>query len=146
MGERERRYRVASLPGGVSHTEEIVDRYVTGTRLRLREVREARGTVTRTLGHQVRGIEVPAEVASTNFYLDDREWAALQSLPAREVRLKRHLVPRDGLVVVIDEHEDGTLLAEIDDRDQPSRGVPDWLDVVEDVSDDDRWTGAQFAL
>lgn len=145
MGERERRYLVASLPEGVSHTEEIVDRYVTGTRLRLREVHVAGAAVTRTLGHQVRGIEGPAEVSATNFYLDDREWAALESLPAQQVRLKRHLVPRDGLVVVIDEHADGTLLAEIDDRHQPARGVPDWLEVVEDVSDDDRWSGAQFA-
>jgi CYTH domain-containing protein len=49
------------------------------------------------------------------------------------------------LVVVIDEHEDGTLIAEIDDGDQPSLVVPDWLDVVRDVSDDERWTGAQLA-
>lgn len=143
--ERERRYLVASLPEGVSSTEEIIDRYVTGTRLRLREVREADGTVTRKLGHKVRLTEGPAEVATTNFYLDDGEWAALEALPALVVRKKRHLVPRDGLVVVIDEHEDGTLVAEIDDRDQPSVRVPDWLDVVKDVSDDERWTGAQLA-
>lgn len=143
--ERERRYVVASLPEGVSNTVAIIDRYVTGTRLRLREVREADGTVTRKLGHKVRLTEGPAEVASTNFYLDDGEWAALEALPALVVRKKRHLVPRDGLVVVIDEHEDGTLVAEIDDRDQPSVVVPDWLDVVKDVSDDERWTGAQLA-
>jgi hypothetical protein len=55
------------------------------------------------------------------------------------------MVRRDGLVVAIDEHEDGTLLAEIDDPDQPSNVVPDWLDVVEDVSGVEAWTGAALA-
>jgi hypothetical protein len=55
------------------------------------------------------------------------------------------MVHREGLIVAIDEHEDGTLIAEIDDHGRPSRIVPDWLDVVEDVSADERWTGAQLA-
>lgn len=42
-------------------------------------------------------------------------------------------------------HEDGTLIAEIDDGDQPSAFVPDWLDVIDDVSDDETWTGVQLA-
>ena len=36
--ERERRYLVARVPDGVEQVVEIVDRYVEGTRLRLREV------------------------------------------------------------------------------------------------------------
>ena len=52
--ERERRFLLASLPDGVVSTKQIVDRYVTGTRLRLREVREDDGTVIRKLGHKVR--------------------------------------------------------------------------------------------
>jgi CYTH domain-containing protein len=143
--ERERRYLVASVPDGVTGSKEILDRYVTGTRLRLREVREADGTVTRKLGHKVRLSEGPAEVACTNLYLDDEEWTVLVALPARLLRKKRHLVQRDGLTVAIDEHEDGTLVAEIDDRDWPSRAVPGWLDVLEDVSTDERWTGARLA-
>ena len=143
--ERERRYLVASLPDGVTRTQHIEDRYVTGTRLRLREVREDDGGVIRKLGHKVRLSEGPAEVACTNLYLDEQEWSVLVCLPARLLRKKRHLVQRDGLLVAVDEHEDGTLVAEIDDRDQPSRDVPDWLDVVEDVSDDERWTGSRLA-
>ena len=38
--ERERRYLVASLPEGVTSTKEIVDRYLVGRRLPLREVRD----------------------------------------------------------------------------------------------------------
>jgi CYTH domain-containing protein len=143
--ERERRYLLASLPVGVTSTKEIVDRYVDGTRLRLREVREADGTVTRKLGHKVRLTDGPAEVACTNLYLDDAEWALLSALPGRTLRKRRHIVAGDEWLVAIDEHEDGTLVAEIDDGDDPSSVVPDWLDVVRDVSDDESWTGAALA-
>ena len=144
--ERERRYLLASLPSElVVRTDEIIDRYVVGTRLRLREVRRADGTVIRKLGHKVRLGEGPAEVACTNFYLDDEEWALLVVLPARGLRKKRHMIQQEGLVVAVDEHEDGTLIAEIDDRDEPSDLVPDWLEVVRDVSHDEEWTGARLA-
>ena len=143
--ERERRYLLARLPDGVTSTKEIVDRYVTGTRLRLREVRESDGAVVRKLGHKVRLTEGPDVVACTNFYLDDEEWAVLAALPARTLRKKRHMVSRDGWLVAVDEHEDGTLVAEIDDHDEPSDRVPDWLDVVSDVTRDEAWTGGRLA-
>ena len=143
--ERERRYRLRRLPDGVSSTKEILDRYVIGTRLRLREVREGDGTVTRKLGHKVRISDGPAEVACTNLYLNDDEWTLLTALPARLLRKRRHMVDRDGLLVAVDEHEDGTLIAEIDDGDQPSEFVPDWLDVVDNVTGDEEWTGARLA-
>jgi CYTH domain-containing protein len=143
--ERERRFLVATIPDGVVGTKDIADRYVTGTRLRLREVREPDGAVVRKLGHKVRLGDGPSEVACTSFYLDDDEWAVLIALPARVLRKKRHVVERDGWTVAVDEHEDGTLVAEIDDGDEPSRPVPEWLVVLEDVSDDERWTGASLA-
>lgn len=143
--ERERRFLLGSLPEDVVETREIVDRYVEGTRLRLREVRSPDGTVVRKLGHKVRLGEGPAAVACTSLYLDDAEWTVLSALPARLLRKRRHVVRRDGLTVAVDEHEDGTLVAEIDDGDSPSVVVPAWLDVVADVSDDERWTGAALA-
>lgn len=143
--ERERRFLIASLPDGVVSTKEILDRYVTGTRLRLREVRQDDGTVIRKLGHKVRLSQGPAEVACTSIYLDEDEWALLFDLPAQLLRKTRHMVHRDGLVVAVDEHQDGTLIAEIDDGDQPSGFVPEWLDVVADVSDDENWTGVRLA-
>jgi CYTH domain-containing protein len=143
--ERERRFLLANLPEGVTSTTEILDRYLEGTRLRLREVREHDGSVTRKLGHKVRLTAGPAEVACTNFYLNDDEWKLLAELPARLLRKKRHIVQRDGLRVAIDEHEDGTLVAEIDDHEKPSQFVPEWLEVVRDVSTDETWTGARLA-
>jgi CYTH domain-containing protein len=143
--ERERRYLVSRLPDGVIGTKKIVDRYVTGTRLRLREVRETDGAVTRKFGHKVRLTEGPDEIACTNFYLNDDEWAVLAALPARTLRKERHMVTRDGWLVAIDQYEDGTLVAEIDDRDNPSGLVPDWLDVMSDVTHDEAWTGGRLA-
>ena len=143
--ERERRYLVAGLPPGVTSTKDITDHYVTGTRLRLREVREHDGTVTRKLGHKVRLTPGPGEVACTTIYLNDDEWALLSALPARTLRKKRHLVDADGWHIAVDEFSDGSLLAEIDDGDQPSVGIPDWLDVVCDVSNDETWTGGELA-
>jgi CYTH domain-containing protein len=143
--ERERRYLLASLPEGVTGTWEIVDRYVTGTRLRLREVREGDGSVVRKLGHKVRLTEGPEEIACTNLYLNDEEWTVLAALPARTLRKKRHLVAREGWRLAIDEHEDGTLVAEIDDGEEPSDRLPEWLDVVSDVTSDEAWTGGRLA-
>lgn len=140
--ERERRFLLAAVPAGATVTRRIVDRYVVGTRLRLREVIEPDGTVVRKLGHKVRLTDGPAEVACTNMYLDQAEWETLLALPARVLRKTRHIVQRDGLLVAVDEHEDGTLIAEIDDGDRPPCPVPPWLDVIEDVSRDERWTGA----
>jgi len=118
---------------------------MTGTRLRLREVRARDGSVVRKLGHKVRLSEGPAEVACTNLYLNDEEWRLLVALPAQFLCKKRHIIERDGVLVAIDEYEDGTLIAEIDDRDSPSDYVPGWLDVVRDVSNDEAWTGAHLA-
>jgi CYTH domain-containing protein len=143
--ERERRFLVERVPDGVSSTRRIVDRYVVGTRLRLREVVDGDGGVTRKLGHKVRLTDGPQEVACTSLYLDDAEWALLSELPARTVRKTRHIVDRDGLKVAVDELEDGTLIAEIDDGDGARTPVPEWLAVLEDVSGDERWTGAGLA-
>ncbi|MEP6817580.1 MAG: hypothetical protein ABI873_18745 [Marmoricola sp.] len=143
--ERERRFLVERLPEGVSRTTRIVDRYVSGTRLRLREVVEDDGSMTRKLGHKVRLTEGPEEVACTSIYLNDDEWNLLCQLPARILRKERHMVHRDGLTVAIDQLEDGTLLAEIDDGDHPSEVIPPWLAVKAEVSTDEAWTGAQLA-
>lgn len=143
--ERERRFLVARIPDGVIEKKQIVDRYVTGTRLRLREVIADDGTVTRKLTHKVPLGAGAAEVACTNFYLDGAEWDLLREHPARVLGKTRHMLHRDEAVVAIDELEDGTLLAEIDDGDAPSDWVPEWLDVIEDVTDDERWTGAALA-
>ena len=107
--ERERRYLLSKMPHGATSRTEIVDRYVNGTRLRLREVREDDGTVVRKLGHKVRLTEGSREVACTNFYVNEEEWAVLLALPARTLRKTRHMIPWGDRFVAVDEHEDGAL-------------------------------------
>jgi CYTH domain-containing protein len=143
--ERERRFLVSKLPGVAHERRRIMDRYVTGTRLRLREAVTEDGAVTRKLGHKVRLGEGPREIACTSLYLDDDEWDLLCALPAKTLRKVRHLVTEGGATVAIDELEDGTLLAEIDDQDGAPVPVPNWLDVLRDVTEDEKWTGAQLA-
>ena len=143
--ERERRFLVRSVPGGVTGISRIRDRYIDASRLRLREVRGPDGKVTRKLGQKIRLGDGPWAIACTSMYLDDEEWLLLSSLPARVVTKRRHHLERDGVQVVIDELEDGTLLAEIDDGDGPPVRVPSWLDVVADVTGDEEWTGGRVA-
>lgn len=129
--ERERRFLVAEVPEGVTAVRHVVDHYLDGTRLRLREVTEVDGTVTRKLTHKVR--------------LGEDEWAVLISLHARTLRKQRSIVERDGWRVAVDRHEDGTLVAEIDDGAGGPTGLPPWLDVLAEVTLDEAWTGAGLA-
>jgi hypothetical protein len=94
--ERERRFLVSKLPGAADERRRVVDRYVTGTRLRLREVVTEDGAVTRKPGHKVRLGEGPREIACTSLYLDDHEWDLLGALPATTLTKARHLVTRGG--------------------------------------------------
>ena len=143
--ERERRLLVGSVPDGDVESVEIIDRYVEGSRLRLREMVWADGRRVRKLGHKVRLSDGPHEVACTSMYLDDAEWELLRQLPARMLRKRRYQVCREGWHLAIDEFEDGTLLAELDDGERPSTAVPAWLDVLRAVSADEEWTGAALA-
>lgn len=143
--ERERRFLVSAVPEGVVTVRRIVDHYVLGTRLRLRETTDAQGRVTRKLAHKVRLGSGPEEIACTSLHLDDAEWDLLRRLPARTVHKLRHIIERDGLRLAVDEFEDGALLAEIDDGAAPARAIPGWLDVIAEVTADETWTGAALA-
>lgn len=143
--ERERRFLVKTIPEGVTRTIGIEDHYLLRSRLRLRETTAGDGTRARKLGHKVRLGKGASVIAHTSLYLDETEWELLLSLPARTLRKTRHLVERDGVVVAIDELEDGTLLAEIDNGEATPAPVPAWLAVIEEVTGDESWTGAALA-
>jgi CYTH domain-containing protein len=144
--ERERRWLLAAVPELPPDARRLtmVDRYVRGTRLRLREVSED-GSVTRKLGHKVRLGDGAAEVAHTSLFLDDAEWALLVTLPADVLTKTRTLVAYDGTTIAVDVHTDGTVLAEIDAGDGPTRELPPAYDVVREVSDEEEFTGAALA-
>jgi CYTH domain-containing protein len=139
--ESERRFLVRAVPEGVTRVSDITDRYIDGTRLRLREV-TTDGVTTRKLGQKVRLGAGPGRIAHTSVYLSDAEWSLLCHLPARILRKRRHHVERDGIVIAVDQFDDGSLVAEIDGGDQRAADPPAWLSVICDVSDDEAFTGA----
>ena len=151
--ERERRWLLDGLPPFPDEARQvrIVDRYLHGTRLRLREVTETDGTVVRKLGHKVRLGDDAREVACTSLYLDDAEWAALSALPGDVLTKLRVFVPHGEHTVALDVFEapyDGLVLAEIDRGDRPAVArtlLAGRYEVVREVTDDEAFTGAALA-
>ena len=142
--ETERRFLVRAVPAGVTQVSDITDRYIDGTRLRLREVTTG-GATTRKLGHKVRLGHGPGRIAHTSIYLDDEEWTVLCHLPARILRKRRHHIERAGVAIAVDQFEDGSLVAEIDGGDTRPADPPAWLDVIDEVTHDEAFTGAARA-
>jgi CYTH domain-containing protein len=150
--ERERRWLLTAMPDdlaveAVGETVLIRDRYLTGTRLRLREVIEEQDGRVLKLGHKVRLDEGARAVACTSLYLDETEWGLLAALPGSGLEKRRVRVSLDGVVVAVDEFRgdlSGLVLAEIDGG---GTAVPpaSWP-VRCEVTDDERYTGAALAL
>ena len=117
--ERERRSCSAASCLRRSGIVEIVDDYVVGNAPEgLCEVRTDDGTASE-LGTRSPG-DGPAEVAAPTSPPGRPGAGDPRRPPATWLRKRRDLVERDGLVVAIDEHQDGRLSAEIDDGDHPS--------------------------
>ena len=145
--ERERRWLLKAAPELDGTPATITDRYLVGTRLRLREVAEG-GVVVRKLSHKVRIDDGPGEVACTNFYLDDAEWAALEGLASDVLHKQRWRVDRERQRVAVDVfagHLAGLVLAEVDRGSGPDHGLPSGFDVVAEVTRDEAFTGAALA-
>lgn len=169
--ERERRFLLAGppVPGGTSPASlSIHDRYLDGTRLRLRLVEQAGQPAVRKLGQKIRqpGTSPPA-VAHTSLYLDPAEYQALAGLPAAELTKTRTLLCWDGPMLAVDVFTGrlaGLVLAEYDlagDRaaddgsardgstgDGPPGDGPDgWppVPVLAEVTGDERFTGGALA-
>jgi CYTH domain-containing protein len=148
--ERERRWLLDGLPPFPDDARQvrIVDRYLTGTRLRLREMVETDGTVVRKLGHKVRVGAGAREVAHTSLYLDDAEWDLLAALPGATLSKVRVLVPHDDLVIALDLFEEphrGVVLAEIDGAGDGEVALPARWPVVREVTDEEAYTGGALA-
>ncbi|GAA2152728.1 hypothetical protein GCM10009844_36270 [Nocardioides koreensis] len=147
--ERERRWLLdptTPLPGG-DDVLTIVDRYVLGSRLRLRETLAVDGSRVRKLGHKVRLGEGPEEIACTSLYLDEGEWGLLLALPAAELRKERRRLRIDGRVVAVDVFAGdcaGLVLVEIDGARDLSPADAG-LDPVAEVTADERFTGGALA-
>lgn len=129
--EREVRF-LASPDAPTGPTTPIVDRYLLGTRLRLRRMGDQW-----KLGKIVDLASGEKEI--TNLYLDDAEADLLLRLPAWEVQKERARFVYDGAVWSVDTYRDGTLIAECE---QPEASRPPWL--ARELTGDPEWSG--FAL
>ncbi len=146
--ERERRWLLAGVPdlsGAVPRR--IDDRYVDGTRLRLRTVTAADGEVIRKVGHKTTpDPAAPSTVWHTSLYLDEREYAVLAGLPAHMLTKTRYAVEHAGLrwaVDVLAGRLAGLVLLEVEIPDAEPVFPP--YPVVREVTGDVAFTGGALA-
>jgi len=151
--ERERRFLVDSVLrpdlSGFPHVL-IEDRYLVGTRMRLRRMTDSvTGEVALKFAKKYESAD-PLARPMSNFYLDEAEYAALASLPAQLLSKRRHAVSTgQGGVISIDRFLgslDGLELAEIDLPDDAAlRAIvpPSWAQ--REVSHDPFFQGGNLA-
>lgn len=149
--ERERRWLITTLPEMSRPVEPrlIEDRYLVGTRLRLRRVTPLDGGPPEfKLGQKVRpDLADPRLVMHTTMYLTAGEHERLNQLPGADLRKVRHTLVRDGWRLSIDAFEGrhgGLVLAELELPGADDR-VPLPLGGVE-VTGDERFTGGWLAF
>jgi CYTH domain-containing protein len=136
--EDERRFLVSAVPADASAPRHIEDRYLLGTRLRLRAVIDGDGTV-RKLGQKVReDPQRPSSVWHTTLYLDQGEFERLGALPARTLTKRRWSLPDGGAADEFGGPLDGLVLLE-----GPRPFAPAVVGV--EVTDDERFSGGALA-
>ena len=105
--ERERRYLLLDLPEGLSRADphlQITDNYITGTRLRIRKVREPR-TNKWTVKFTQKFAPNPDDLSRTiitNIYLNAREADTLAVFEANEIRKNRYHFEYEGRIFSVD--------------------------------------------
>ena len=155
--ERERRWLVdpsvaAAVVSGIAANDSlsIDDRYVRGTRLRLRTVTSYDGAVVTKLGHKaVVDPTPPQRIEHTSLYLDSAETDLLATLPADELAKDRHRIRHDGRTLALDVFSGrhvGLVLVELDlgARDD-TEVTPPPFPVVAEVTADHALTGGALA-
>ena len=148
--ERERRFLLWEQPSDIAYDRAlfIQDRYLIGSRLRLRRIDEPGKTCVYKLGQKIRIDASPKTIAHTTLYLSEAEFDILSTLSATRLEKTRRLFTIDGLIVGIDEFGgqlSGLLLAEVDlgaEGALPS-SLPNMF--AAEVTDDERFTGGSLA-
>jgi CYTH domain-containing protein len=151
--ERERRFWLAALPPGLSLQDEytlIKDRYIEGTRLRLREMTpSSSGEVALKFGQKfVEEGQGPHQTVMTNLYLDQGEYDLLYQLPAKVLTKKRYAYPFQEQKLSVDVfmgNLEGLILAEIEFLEDADAGAfPTPTFAIRDVTDDPFFTGGEL--
>jgi CYTH domain-containing protein len=145
--EREQRWLLAELPVDRREPVDILDRYLTGTRLRLRRMQSGQKIVWK-LCQKVRAHDDSPEVVKlTNIYLSEEEYSVFHDLHAMVLSKTRwhfgsggHALSADAFHGVLE----GLILAECElgDREERHRSPSS---AVADVTSDDRFSGGALA-
>lgn len=105
--ERERRYLLADLPDGLTRVDphlQLTDNYITGTRLRLRKVRDPR-TNKYTVKFTQKFAPNPEDLSRTiitNTYLNALEAEVLSVFNTNEIRKNRYRFEFEGRQFAVD--------------------------------------------
>lgn len=118
LPDLERRWRVRpeAVPTDARNARLIEDRYLDGSRLRLRRVTGPDGSVLHKLTKKYPATATDCH-ASTNLYLDAAEYALFVQLPGRPLRKRRHAREHAGMHFALDVFEGalrGLVLTEIE--------------------------------
>jgi CYTH domain-containing protein len=105
--ERERRFLLRGLPEGLAPADfhfQLFDNYVTGTRLRLRKVRDPRAREwTWKLTQKIAAdASNPSRTVITNLYLSREEYEVLSVFEANEIRKNRYPFEHAGRAYSVD--------------------------------------------
>jgi CYTH domain-containing protein len=152
LAERERRFLMAGLPPGgaaaASRRVDIVDRYLAGTRLRLRRAgppgsAEPELKLTQKVPAARPG---PVRGLITNLYLSPAEYGVLATLPGTELAKTRLFFPPYSFDV-FGPPRSGLVLAEVElGSDADLAACPPPPGSVAEVTSDDRFTGGRLAV
>jgi len=151
--ERERRYLLQDLPEGITRPDphvQITDNYITGTRLRLRKMREPRtnkwtAKLTQKFAPDPKDL---SRTIITNIYLNALEVEALGISDANEIRKNRYLFEFEGRKWSIDMFLGdlfGLVLAEVSfETDEELDSFPKPPFAVADVTSIELFTGGRL--
>jgi len=152
--ERERRYLLQDLPEGLVRTDphlQITDNYITGTRLRIRKVREPRTnkwTVKFTQKFPIQPNDL-SRTLITNTYLNAIEAETLSVFNSNEIRKNRYYFNYDGRKFSVDMFLGdlfGLVLAEVSfETDEELINFPKPDFVLAEVTNQEAFSGGRLA-
>ena len=152
--ERERRYLLNDLPEGLNRTDphgQITDNYITGTRLRIRKVRDPK-TNKWIVKFTQKFAPEPEDLSCTmitNIYLNALEAETLAVFEANEIRKNRYYFDFEGRRFSIDMFLGdllGLVLAETSfetDEEMTAFELPPFA--IADVTDNEIFTGGRLS-
>lgn len=152
--ERERRYLLQDLPEGMSRADphvQVTDNYITGTRLRLRKVRDPKTnkwTVKFTQKFAPDANDLSRTII-TNTYLNALEAETLAMFDANEIRKNRYPFEYQGRGFSIDMFLGdlfGLVLAEVSfETDEDLESFPQPPFAIADVTNHELFTGGKLS-